>query len=74
MKYLITKRDMEINHIIEGQIIKTTKAIETNNIRIIDLTNGNMFKTMDFNKMTQGVFVAIRKDMSRRTILYGKKF
>ncbi len=65
---------MEINHIIEGQIIKTTKAIETNNIRIIDLTNGNMFKTMDFNKMTQGVFVAIRKDMSRRTILYGKKF
>jgi hypothetical protein len=74
MKYLVMKRDMEINHIIEGQIIKTTKAIETNSIRIIDLTNGDMFITMDFSKMTQGVFVAIRKDMSRRTVLYGRKF
>ncbi len=41
MKYLITKKDMEISHIIQGQIIKIGKAIEiTNSIRIISLTNG----------------------------------
>ncbi len=58
MKYLITKRDMEINHIIQRQIIKITKAIEiTNNIRIISLTNGDIFKTLDFNKTTQGVLL-----------------
>jgi hypothetical protein len=40
MKYLITKRDMEISHIIQGQIIKIGKAIEIiNNIKIIGLTN-----------------------------------
>jgi hypothetical protein len=56
------KRNMEISHIIQGKIIKIGKVIEiTSKIRIIDLTNG--FKTMDFSKMTQGVFVAIRKDM-----------
>jgi len=75
MKYLITKRDMQINHIIQGQTIKTTKVIEiTNNIRIINLTNGYILKIMDFNKTTQGVFVAIRKDMSERIVLYGRKF
>jgi hypothetical protein len=57
MKYLITKRDMEINHIILSQIIKIGKAIEIiNNIRIFSLTNGDITKTMDFNKTTRGVF------------------
>ncbi len=75
MKYLIMKRDMEISHIIQGRIIKIGKAIEiTSKIRIIGLTNKNIFKTMDFDKMTQGVFVAIRKDMSKRIFLYGRKF
>jgi hypothetical protein len=59
MKYLITKRDMEISHIIQGQIIKIGKVIEiTNNIRIIDLTNGNITKTMDFSKTTQSVLLS----------------
>jgi transcriptional regulator with PAS, ATPase and Fis domain len=66
---------MEISHIIQGRIIKIGKAIEiTSKIRIISLTNKNIFKTMDFGKMTQGVFVAIRKDMSKRIVLYGRKF
>jgi hypothetical protein len=74
MKYLITKRDMEISHIIQGQILKIGKAIKTiNSIRIISLTNGDITKTMDFNKTTQGVFVAIRKDMSEKIVLYGRK-
>jgi len=55
---------MEISHIIQGQLIKIGKAIEIiSSIRIIDLTNGNVTKIMDFSKMTWGVFVAIRKDM-----------
>jgi hypothetical protein len=29
---------------------------------------------MDFDKTTWGVFVVIRKDMSKRIILYGRKF
>jgi hypothetical protein len=29
---------------------------------------------MDFNKTTQGVFVVVRKDMSKRIVLYGRKF
>ncbi len=75
MKYLIMKRDVEISHIIQGQIIKIGKVIEiTNKIRIIGLTNEDIFNTMDFNKMTQSVFVAIRKDMSKRIVLYGRKF
>ncbi len=75
MKYLITKRDMEIGHIIQGQIMKIGKAIEIiNSIRIINLTNGDITKTMDFDKTTWGVFVVIRKDMSKRIILYGRKF
>jgi TolB-like protein len=74
MKYLITKRDMEISHIIQGQILKIGKAIKIiNSIRIINLTNGDITKTMDFNKTTQGVFVAIRKDMSEKIVLYGRK-
>jgi hypothetical protein len=53
MKYLITKRDMEIGHIIQGQIMKIGKAIEIiNSIRIINLTNGDITKTMDFDKTT----------------------
>jgi hypothetical protein len=53
MKNLITKRVMEINHIIQGQIIKIGKEIEiNNNIRIIGLTNGDITKTMDFGKTT----------------------
>jgi hypothetical protein len=75
MKYLIVKRDMEINHIIQGQLIKISKAIKViSNIRIIGLTNENITKIMDFGKRTRGVFVAIRKDMSERTVLYGRKF
>ncbi len=67
------KRDMEISHIIQGQIIKIGKAIEiTSNIRIIDLINENILKTMDFDKMIEGVFVAIRKDMLEKTILCGR--
>jgi hypothetical protein len=74
MKYLITKRDMEISHIIQGQILKIGKAIKIiNSIRIISLTNGDITKTMDFNKITQGVFIAIRKDMSEKIVLYGRK-
>ncbi len=68
MKYLIMKRDMEICHIIQGQIIEII-----NSIRIIGLTNGDITKTMDFGKTTRGVFVVVRKDMSKRTILYGRK-
>jgi hypothetical protein len=53
MKYLIMKRDVEIGHIIQGQIMKIAKAIEIiNNIKIINLTNGDITKTMDFNKTT----------------------
>jgi riboflavin synthase alpha subunit len=75
MKYLITKRDMEIGHIIQGHIIKIGKVIKIINIiRIIGLTNRNITKTMDFNKTTQGVFVAIRKDISKKIILYKRKF
>jgi hypothetical protein len=75
MKYLIVKRDMEINHIIQGQLIKIGKAIKIiSNIRINGLTNENITKIMDFGKTTRGVFVAIRKDMSERTVLYGRKF
>ncbi len=75
MKYLIVKRDMEINHIIQGQLIKISKAIKViSNIRIIGLTNENITKIMDFGKRTRGVFVAIRKDMSERIVLYGRKF
>ncbi len=41
--------NMEINHIIQGQIIKIGKTIKiTSNIRIICLTNGDITKTMDF--------------------------
>jgi hypothetical protein len=51
MKYLITKRDMEMGHII--QIMKIGKAIKIiNNIKIINLTNGDITKTMDFDKTT----------------------
>jgi hypothetical protein len=58
MKYLIMKRDMEISHIIQGQVTKIGKAIEIiNSIKIIGLTNWNITKAMDFNKTTQGVFV-----------------
>jgi hypothetical protein len=75
MKYLIMKRNIEVGHIIQGQIIKIGKAIEIiNNIKIINLTNGDITKTMDFDKRTRGVFVAIRKDMSKRIVLYGRKF
>ncbi len=66
---------MEINHIIQGQLIKIGKAIKIiSNIRINGLTNENITKIMDFGKTTRGVFVAIRKDMSERTVLYGRKF
>ncbi len=69
------KRDMEINHITQGQIIKIGKAIEIiNSVRIINLTNGDITKTMDFDKTTLGVFGVIRKDMLERIILYGRKF
>ncbi len=52
------KRDMEINHIIQGQMIKIGKAIEImSSIRIIGLTNRNITKAMDFDKTTWGVFV-----------------
>jgi hypothetical protein len=75
MKFLITKKDMEISHIIQGQIIKIGKEIKIiNNIKIIDLINGNITKTMEFGKTTQSVFVGIRKDMLKETILYGRKF
>jgi hypothetical protein len=71
MKYLITKKDMEINHIIQGQLIKIGKVIEIiNTIRIIGLIDKVITKIMDFNKMTQGDFVAARKDMSERIVLY----
>ncbi len=59
---------MEICHIIQGQIIEII-----NSIRIIGLTNGDLTKTMDIGKTTRGVFVVVRKDMSKRTILYGRK-
>jgi hypothetical protein len=53
MKYLITKREMEINHIIQGLIIKIGKEIEIiNSIKITGLTNGDITKAMDFGKMT----------------------
>ncbi len=66
---------MEIGHIIQGHIIKIGKVIKIINIiRIIGLTNRNITKTMDFNKTTQGVFVAIRKDISKKIILYKRKF
>ncbi len=53
MKYLIMKRDMEISHIIQHQLIKIGKAIEIiNSIRIISLTNGDITKIMDFGKTT----------------------
>ncbi len=45
------ENDMEINHIIQGQVIKIGKAIKIiNNIRIISLTNGDITKIMDFTK------------------------
>ncbi len=75
MKCLIMKKDMEINHMIQGQIIKIGKAIKIiNTIRIINLTNENILKIMDFNKMTQGVSIVVRKDMSERNVLYGRNF
>jgi hypothetical protein len=75
MKYLIVKRDMEINHIIQGKLIKIGKAVKIiNSIIIIGLTNRNRTKIMDFGKMTRSVFVAIRKDMLKRIVLYGRKF
>jgi transcriptional regulator with PAS, ATPase and Fis domain len=53
MKYLIMKRDMKIIRIIQGQMIKVGNAIKIiNNIRIIALTNGDITKTMDFDKTT----------------------
>jgi hypothetical protein len=60
---------------IQGQIIKIGKAIKIiNTIRIINLTNENILKIMDFNKMTQGVSIVVRKDMSERNVLYGRNF
>ncbi len=55
---------MEICHIIQGQIIEII-----NSIRIIGLTNGDITKTMDIGKTTRGVFIVVKKDMSKRTIL-----
>jgi hypothetical protein len=60
---------------IQGQIIKIGKAIKIiNTIRIINLTNENILKIMDFNKTTQGVSIVVRKDMSERNVLYGRNF
>ncbi len=51
---------MEINHIIQGQIIKFDKEIKIfNNIWIIGLINGDITKAMDFDKTTWGVFVRV---------------
>jgi hypothetical protein len=67
MKYLITKKGHGNQSYNSRPIIKFGKAIEiTNNIIIINLINRDITKTMDFDKTTQGVFIAIMKDMLER--------
>jgi hypothetical protein len=75
MKYLMTKKGYGNQWYNSRPIIKFGKAIEiTNNIIIINLIDRDITKTMDFDKTTRGVFVAITKDMLERSVLYGRKF
>ncbi len=70
--YQIIKINIIINNIIQDPMVVIGKII-INQIGIIDITNKDIIKILNFDRIVLDVIAIRRKVMSGMTILYGRK-
>jgi hypothetical protein len=72
MMYQMIKINIIIDNIMQHPVVVIGKTT-ISQIRIIDISNEDIIKILDFNRIVLDVIDVKRKAMSRTIVLYGRK-